>query len=86
MLNYRKVTIDEDYRKYVIMNKSNHAYAINSKITQKFNSSSWLNRRCFIIGGGESLINFDFSCLKNELIITINKAFQFVPNATIIIL
>jgi hypothetical protein len=72
-----------DYRKYVVMNKSNHSYAINNKITAVLNSQSWYGRRCFIIGGGESLKGFDFSKLNGELTIGINKAFQFYQDATI---
>ncbi|MCK4793140.1 MAG: hypothetical protein KAV87_55935, partial [Desulfobacteraceae bacterium] len=36
----------------------------------------WAGQRCFIIGGGESLKNFDFSKLKNELVIGVNRAFE----------
>jgi len=37
---------------------------------------SWKNQRCFIIGGGESLKDFDFSKLKNELVIGVNRAYE----------
>ena len=37
---------------------------------------SWKNQRCFIIGGGESLKDFDFSKLKNELVIGTNRAYE----------
>ena len=43
---------------------------------------SWKNQRCFIIGGGESLKGFDFSKLKNELVIGINRAYE-LGNCTI---
>ena len=36
----------------------------------------WAGQRCFIIGGGESLKDFDFSKLKNELVIGVNRAFE----------
>ena len=36
----------------------------------------WAGQRCFIIGGGESLKDFDFSKLKNELVIGVNLAFK----------
>jgi len=75
--------IDKNYRNFVMMNKSNHSYAINNKITSHFNHESWLGKRCFIIGGGESLTGFDFNKLNDELTISINKAFEFCPNATI---
>jgi hypothetical protein len=39
---------------------------------------SWEDQRCFIIGGGESLKGFDFSKLKNELVIGVNRAYEVV--------
>lgn len=38
--------------------------------------NAWAGERCFIIGGGPSLKGFDFSRLKNELVIGINRAFE----------
>lgn len=37
---------------------------------------AWKDQRCFIIGGGESLKDFDFSKLKNELVIGVNRAYE----------
>ncbi len=37
---------------------------------------TWKGQRCFIIGGGESLRGFDFSKLKNEMVIGVNRAFE----------
>jgi len=37
---------------------------------------AWKGQRCFIIGGGESLKNFDFSKLQNELVIGVNRAYE----------
>jgi hypothetical protein len=76
-------SLNKDYINFVVMNKSNHSYAINRKITEVFNSNSWKGRRCFIIGGGPSLKDFNFDLIKNELSIGINKSFQFFPNVTI---
>ena len=40
----------------------------------------WSGQRCFIVGGGSSLTNFDFSQLNDELTIGINVAFtKFNP-------
>lgn len=47
------------------------------------NSGDWKNERCFIIGGGPSLLDFDFNILKGGKIIAINKAFINVPFADI---
>ena len=74
-------TMTDAYRNNVIMGKSNHSYELNPKIIEKFTSNSWAGRRCFIIGGGESLKGFDFSQLDNELTIGINKVFQHYPKA-----
>ena len=37
---------------------------------------AWQGRRCFIVGGGPSLVGFDFDCLKGKLVIGINRAFE----------
>ncbi len=37
---------------------------------------AWKGQRCFIIGGGPSLKGFDFSKLKGELVIGINRAYE----------
>ena len=75
--------LSNDYRKYIVMNKSNHSYGQNKQIISIYNKDSWVNKRCFIIGGGSSLKGFDFSVLDNELTIGINKTFQVYDKATI---
>lgn len=37
---------------------------------------AWRGRRCFIVGGGESLKNFDWRMIDGELTIGINKALE----------
>jgi len=39
---------------------------------------SWKDQRCFIVGGGESLKGFDFSKLKGELVIGVNRAYEAI--------
>ena len=39
-------------------------------------NNSWKGQRCFIIGGGFSLNRFDYSLLKDDLTIGINRAFE----------
>jgi len=75
--------VSDEYRDFIIMNKSNHSYAINNKITSLLNTNSWAGKRCFIVGGGESIKGFDFSRLVGEITIGINKAFEFFPNSTL---
>lgn len=50
----------------------------NSKkpISDLLDAGQWAGRRCFIIGGGPSLKDFDFSLLENELTIGINRAYE----------
>lgn len=40
---------------------------------------SWQGHRCFILGGGPSLTNFDFKQIENENTIGINKSFLHFP-------
>ena len=80
---YNVDVIDRSYRNATTMNRSNRCYEMNQKITDKLNSNSFLNKRCFIIAGGESLKGFDYNKLSNDLSIGINKVFQYFPNATL---
>lgn len=48
----------------------------NRRLYKVLPNNSWKDRRCFIIGGGPSLKNFDFSLLRGELSIGINRAFE----------
>lgn len=48
-------------------------------------AGSWAGRRCFVVGGGPSLKGFDFSLLKGELVIAVNRAFEHVPNAAVML-
>ena len=45
----------------------------------------WKGRRCFIVGGGTSLKGFDFSQLRGELVIAVNRAMEYVPFAAIML-
>lgn len=53
------------------------------KLRESLGTWDWLGRRCWIIGGGPSLKGFDFSVLRGELTIGINKAFGYC-NPTVI--
>jgi len=79
----RKHTLDPNYLRHTILGKSNQSYENNNKLTSVLHSESWLNKKCFILGGGPSLKSFDFGALDNQLTIGINRAFQYYPNATI---
>src|ERR1017187_6377563 len=75
--------VSDYYRDSVILAKSNHSYFMNKHITEVFNKDSWLGKRCFIVGGGESVKGFDFNRLNGEHTIGINKAFKFFSTSTI---
>lgn len=76
-------SVSDDYRDNIIMGRSTESYNMNKKLPELFHINSWLGRRCFIIGGGESLKGFDFKKLDGELTIGINKAFKYYPNSTL---
>ncbi len=46
---------------------------------------AWRGRRCFLVGGGPSLRGFDFSRLRGERVIAINRAFEVCPGADILL-
>lgn len=52
------------------MEKKSYKY-----ISEVFKHDSLKNKRCFLLGGGPSLKHFDYSILKNEFTIGINKTF-----------
>jgi len=45
-------------------------------IEEVLSSGCWSGERCFLLGGGPSLVNFDFSKLDGELTIGVNKTFN----------
>jgi len=60
-----------------MVNNMNKTYTANRQITEILRTDQWSGKRCFIIGGGEALESFDFTKLKGEKTIGINKAFLF---------
>jgi hypothetical protein len=46
---------------------------------------AWKGKRAFVVGGGPSLRGFDFSRLRGERIIAVNRAFEFLPFAEILL-
>ena len=43
----------------------------------RLENGMWIGHRCFIVGGGPSLKDFNFRLLRDELTIGINRAFEF---------
>jgi len=41
-------------------------------------------KEVFIVGGGPSLKNFDFECLRDKTTISVNHSFKYVPNTNLI--
>lgn len=64
-------------RTRVIPVKNRRCKAMN--ITHVLPTGAWKGKTCYLIGGGPSLKSFDFSCIKNELTIGVNKAFIQFP-------
>jgi hypothetical protein len=52
-------------------------------LSNRLPDGAWRGQRCFIVGGGPSLKGFDFSRLRGERVIAVNKAFYDVPFADI---
>lgn len=48
---------------------------MSNDITNVLSNGQWKGKRCFIIGGGPSLVNINAEKLENELTIGINKSF-----------
>ena len=47
----------------------------------KLKTGMWKGVRCFVVGGGPSLKDFDFDCLKSEYTIAINRSFEKLPDS-----
>lgn len=60
----------------LVTHRANRTYAKSKKITDVLSADCWRGKRCFILGGGESLLNFDLHRLDNELTIGINRSFE----------
>lgn len=52
-------------------------------VPQDINADDY-NKECFIVGGGPSLIGFDWSNLNNKFVIAINRAYEVLPEAQIV--
>jgi uncharacterized Rossmann fold enzyme len=88
-MNYKKIIIPTNtfVKEIKQSNKESHTNLYgypknlyNNRIVEPI----WKNQTCFIIGGGSSLEKFDFNLLKNKNIIAINKAFKYVPFASVL--
>jgi hypothetical protein len=62
----RKIIKSNNEPKYIHRHYLNHV----------LKKDMWKGHRCFIIGGGKSLSNFDWSNLDGELVIGINRAYE----------
>lgn len=68
-----------ELRNNMIVHRANTSYNINTPVSAALKSNTWQGKRCFIIGGGESLKNLDLSKLQGERVIGINRAFEKYP-------
>ena len=55
-----------------------YIYPSHKTLCDLTHNNSWAGKRCFIIGGGPSLKGFDFSQLKGEKTIAVNRAFEYL--------
>jgi len=55
------------------------------KLHQVLSNGLWKGYRCFILGGGTSLSDFDFNLLRGEKIIAVNRAYEVCPFADIML-
>ena len=73
--------VDEEYKNNAMMHHSNHSYFTNNRITSLYSRDSWKGQSCFVVAGGPSLVNFDYSRLQGKFTIGINKSFlAFSPS------
>lgn len=70
---------DNAHKRFMKSLFKDNKLSISKQLHSVLPSQSWKGRRCFIVGGGTSLRGFDFSQLKGELVITVNRAFEFAP-------
>lgn len=57
----------------------------HNPLHQVLQDGAWAGQPCFIIGGGPSLVGFDFERLRGKgRVIAINRAFEFIPFADIL--
>lgn len=59
---------------------SDSNYIYSKKISDVCRFKEFRGKRCFLIGGGESLRSFDFDKIKEEYTIGINKSFLHFPS------
>jgi len=67
------ITIKHNRGTKIILSKEVDCKA--KSITSILSSTSWKDKKCFILGGGPSLTHFDFNLIKDELTIGVNKSF-----------
>lgn len=62
-----------------VVRKPIKARCQGTPVTDVLPSGCWANEVCFVIGGGPSLVHFDWSLLDGYKVIGINKAFMQYP-------
>ena len=73
----RAVRLDEKlYSEYLQQHYQGSPLGTKKKLSEILGVNSWAGQRCFVIGGGASLRDFDFSLLENELTIGVNKIYR----------
>ena len=52
------------------------AYQLGNKVTDIYSSMQWKGSSCIIVGGGPSLIGFNFESLRGRRVIGVNRTFE----------
>ena len=60
-----------------IANGSDKTYSMNNKATDVLKTNQWKGKPCYIVAGGEALADFDFTRLKGQHTIGVNKTFLY---------
>ena len=66
-----------NFAKVLTKERAEQTFRSNRQLPEVIPEGLYAGRRCFIIGGGESLRGFDFSKLDKDITIGINKAFAY---------
>jgi hypothetical protein len=93
-LDRRTIVTTRDRRVREILEQKKQQEAVNGlylypqggkrPLTEALQDGAWAGQRCFLIGGGPSLLGFDFEKLRGERTIAVNRSFEAVPFADIL--
>lgn len=85
----QEALVKEQNKSKLQRNKQSKVHPANQHVAHPLPLPDDINAKdfreeCFIIGGGPSLINFNWSCLSGKFTIAINRAYEVLPEAQIV--